>query len=513
MKSMRLQHIVLSTSVALNAAAAMVVEIVAGRLMAPYFGMSLYTWTTVIGVVLAGLTLGHWIGGRLAEKVDILKAMAWAFAGGAVATLLVLPILKLVAIGLGQGVSSLGAAIALTGFAAFFLPSFLAGLIQPLATKFALDLEGRTAGPVIGRMLAAGAFGSIAGTFLAGFLLISYLGSSTTLLLIAGVNALLALVFLTGRQRVWGAVILAATSIFMLVFAPAQLITTPCHEESNYYCIQVDETDFISDRPGRLMALDHLVHSINDRDDPQYLESPYLHFVDEVARLSFGEKAINAFFVGGGAYTLPRAWQSRQPQSQLTIAEIDPVVTQMAIEKLWYTPSDNTHIINRDARFTLRFLGSGYSKTKSKYDIIFGDAFHDIAIPPHLVTDEFNQLVAINLKANGIYALNVIDNPNSMAFLLSMIRTLRLSFSHVQTWYSPMDIGGGDRATFILLASQEPLNLAKIHKAVYGAPRMWARLNDSKYDVEGKGFILRDDYVPVDRLLSDFWFSGHASGS
>lgn len=510
---MRVQHIVLSTSVALNAAAAMVVEIVAGRLMAPYFGMSLYTWTTVIGVVLAGLTLGHWIGGRLAEKVDILKAMAGAFAGGAVATLLVLPILKFVAIGLSQGVSSLGAAIALTGFAAFFLPSLLAGLIQPLATKVALDLEGRAAGPVIGRMLAAGAFGSIGGTFLAGFLLISYLGSSTTLLLVAGVNALLALVFLAGRQRVWGVVTLATMSILMLLLVPAQLMSTPCHKESNYYCIQVDEADFISDRPGRLMALDHLVHSINDRDDPQYLESPYIHFVDEVTRVSFGDKAFNAFFVGGGAYTLPRAWQSRQPNSQLTISEIDPVVTQMAIEKLWFTPSDKTSIIDRDARFTLQSLVRDSPNTEGKFDIIFGDAFHDIAIPPHLVTDEFNQLVATNLKANGIYALNVIDDPRRMAFLLSMIKTLRLSFSHVQTWYSPMDIGGGDRTTFILLASQEPLNLNKTHKSVYGVPRMWARLNDRKYDVEGKGYILRDDYVPVDRLLSGFWFSGHAIGS
>lgn len=503
---MSYRHFILAFSVALNAAAAMIVEIVAGRLMAPYFGMSLYTWTTVIGVVLAGLTVGHWLGGRFAEKTDIPKAMALAFFGGALSTLMVLPVLNFVALQLSRDITSLGTAIALTGFAAFFLPSLLAGLVQPLATKLALDLEGRAAGPVIGRMLAAGAFGSIGGTFLAGFLLISYLGSSTTLMLVVGVNVMLALLFISGRQRLWGIAAAIVTAGFITIFLPAKLFATPCHVESNYYCIQVDDAEFVSDRPGRLMALDHLVHSINDRDDPQYLESPYLHFVDEVARVSHRQKAIDAFFVGGGAYTLPRAWQSRLPDSRLTISEIDPVVTQWAMEKMWYSPSKNTRIIERDARFALQIMANDTANNEKKFDIIFGDAFHDIAVPQHLVTDEFNRLVASQLKEGGFYALNVIDNPASKAFLLSMIRTLRLSFSHVETWYSPMDIGGGDRATFILLASQSSLNLKKTHRSVYGAPRMWARFDDRKYDVEGMGLILRDDFAPVDRLLANFWF-------
>lgn len=506
MNVMKFHHNILALAVALNAAAAMIVEIVAGRLMAPYFGMSLYTWTTVIGVVLAGLTVGHWVGGRLAEKGDITKSMAWAFAGGAVTTLMVLPILKFVALALSRDISSLGAAIAITGFSAFFLPSLLAGLVQPLATKLALDHEGRVAGPVIGRMLAAGAFGSIGGTFFAGFVLISYLGSSATLMLVAGINIVLALIFLTGQQRVLGAAISIAITGMLVLFMPTGLYATPCHSESNYYCIQVDDADYISDRPGRLMALDHLVHSINDRDDPQYLASPYLHFVDEVARFSFGEKTLDAFFIGGGAYTLPRAWQNRLPASNLTVSEIDPAVTRAAIEQLWYSPSKNTQIIERDARYVLQSLNNESNADKNKFDIIFGDAFHDIAIPAHLVTDEFNQLVANQLTADGFYALNVIDDPRKMAFLSSMIKTLKLSFTHVQTWYSPMDIGGGDRATFILLASHLPLNLKKYHKSVYGQERTWARLDDSKYNLGGKGLILRDDFVPVDRLLSEFWF-------
>ncbi|MEC9368903.1 MAG: fused MFS/spermidine synthase, partial [Pseudomonadota bacterium] len=88
----------LVAAVGLNAAATLVLEIVAGRLLAPYFGMSLYTWTTVIGVVLSGLTLGHWLGGLLAERRPYRRQtmMGLAFAGGALFTLLVLPLIGFV---------------------------------------------------------------------------------------------------------------------------------------------------------------------------------------------------------------------------------------------------------------------------------------------------------------------------------------------------------------------------------------------------------------------------------
>src|SRR4029453_14798670 len=46
----------------------LVLEIVAGRMLAPIVGVSLYTWTSVIGVVLAGLSIGNWLGGKIADR-------------------------------------------------------------------------------------------------------------------------------------------------------------------------------------------------------------------------------------------------------------------------------------------------------------------------------------------------------------------------------------------------------------------------------------------------------------
>lgn len=500
--------LLLVPAVALNAAGAMIVEIVAGRLLAPYFGMSLYTWTTVIGVVLAGLTIGHWMGGWLAGayRGRLVAAIGIAFWAGALTTLLVLPVTGLVAGQLLRLDVAPAAAIALSGFAGFFLPSVVAGLVQPMATVLALDAEGSASGPVVGRMLAAGAFGSILGTFIAGFVLISWLGSAGTLWLVAGLNAVLAAVFLPGLTRKGLAVASACVLVPLAVIAGGIAVpgfATPCQVESQYYCIRIDPAAAQSGRPSRLMALDHLVHSVNDEADPQVLFSPYLHLVDEIARHRFGTEPLSAFFIGGGGFTLPRAWQARNPQSRLVVAEIDPTVTALAQQKLWFTPGSATEVLERDARVALQ-----RTEADAGFDIIFGDAFHDIAIPAHLASDEFNALVASRLKPSGYYVVNVIDNPSDPRLLASFVKTLQKRFPVVEIWIEPNDVRGARRATFILYAARNPSGLASTHRAAYGYRHVWLRIDPSSIDIDGLGLVLTDDFAPVDRLLADLWLAG-----
>lgn len=508
---LRFLMMLLVPAVALNAAGAMIVEIVAGRLLAPYFGMSLYTWTTVIGVVLAGLTIGHWWGGWLAgrNRGRLVRVIGMAFWAGALATLLVLPVIGVIAgILLREGTAP-ALSIALSGFAGFFLPSIVAGLVQPMATVLALDVKGSVSGAIVGRMLAAGAFGSILGTFVAGFLLISWLGSAGTLWLVAGLNAALGALFLPGLSRRGVVLALLGIALPLAIIAGGISVpgfATPCQVESQYYCIRVDRAEDQTGRASRLMALDHLVHSVNDEADPQALFSPYLHLVDEIARHRFGENAISAFFIGGGGFTLPRAWQTRNPHSALTIAEIDPVVTRLARERLWFEPGANTRVLERDARVALRQLGS--QSPGEYFDVIFGDAFHDIAIPAHLVSDEFNALVAERLKDEGYYVVNVVDNPGNPRLLASLVRTLQLRFPVVEIWVEPRDIKGARRATFILYAARQPSGLASTHQATYGYRHLWLRVDPGSLDVAGLGITLSDDFAPVDRLLSGLWLGG-----
>ncbi len=499
----------LVAAVALNAAGAMIVEIVAGRMMAPYFGMSIYTWTTVIGVVLAGLTLGHWIGGLLAEKWPgkAMPLMGLAFWAGAVLTLLVLPITAAVAGALSLGSAPLALSITLAGVSAFFLPSLAAGLIQPLATTFALRAEQQISGRIIGRMFAAGAFGSILGTFLAGFVLVSYLGSAGTLWLVAGLNALLGALFLPGiGSMAFGVTAGSIMAAVALTRTSVPGFETPCQVESQYYCIRVDPADHLTGRPSRLMALDHLVHSVNDRDAPQFLFSPYLHLVDEIARHKFGSRAVSAFFIGGGGYTLPRAWSSRNKESRLTIAEIDPLVTSLARDRMWFEPGANTRTETLDARVALAKENSG-----QRFDVIFGDAFHDIAIPAHLVSAEFHELVRSRLTPNGFYVLNVVDDPRRPRLLASIVRTLRRDFRAIEVWVAPKYVQRASRATFIVYASAVETGLPGKVTATHGYPNFWQRVGIDSLNIAQLGLILTDDFAPIDRLLASFWLSGEQS--
>ncbi len=169
------------------------------------------------------------------------------------------------------------------------------------------------------------------------------------------------------------------------------------------------------------------MHSISDQGDPRLLASPYLHLVDEIALRRFGEGPTSAFFVGGGGFTLPRAWQDRWPGARLVVAEIDPQVTELARSELWLQPGPAMEIVARDARVAL-------DTVDQSFDVIFGDAFRDIAIPAHLVTREFHDLVAAKLTQRGFYVLNVVDNPAAPRLLASLVLTLSQSFVAVEAW-------------------------------------------------------------------------------
>lgn len=493
-----------------SSACGLVIEIVAGRLIAPYVGMSLYTWTAIIAVVLAGLSVGHWIGGRLAQPwVDIrggCRRVALALGAAAVSSLASLALLRTVSIYLLNGpLPTIPAIVALTA-ALFLLPSLFVGIVSPILTKLAIDdvAVGRH-GMVIGRMYALGTLGSIAGTLAAGYFFISWIGSTGTVVTVAVVYAVLALAFaIADPLRAWLVLALAVLGGGIGALGhQAQAFRSPCHVESDYFCIRVEDFRPESGRESAMMVLDHLVHGINDKADPSLLYSPYLHFTDEIAKRRFGSiSALRALFVGGGAYTLPRAWANdyaRDPRTRLIVAEIDPVVTAVAKRSLWLDDrAAAVDIRHGDGRMVLQSL-----PPEPAFDVVFSDAFHDIAVPAHLVTREFHREIAKRLRPGGFYAVNVIDEGSHPSFLLSYAKTLGLDFRSVEVWLERDQAAGGGRLTFVVLASDRATDLAMIG-AARGLERTWVRWPpaDLKARIERPRPVLTDDFAPVDRLLA-----------
>lgn len=496
-------------AVFLSSACGLVVEIVAGRLLAPYVGMSLYTWTAIIAVVLAGFSIGHWIGGRLAgpdcDAVAGARRVALALALAAASTLLALVLLRLVSGPLLSLELAPVAAIVLLAAALFLLPSLFVGIVSPILTKLAVDASAGRHGPAIGRMYALGSIGAIAGTLAAGYVFISWIGSIGTMLAVAAVYALLAAAFAVGGRA-------AATVAFLLVvfgggfgFAGERVLafTSPCTRETDYYCIRIDSFARQSNRPSAVMVLDHLGHGINDRDDPGLLYSTYLHLLDEYTRRRLDGRPPAALFIGGGALTLPRAWAHTMPGAHLLVAELDPAVTAMAHARMWVEPTPALTVVHGDGRMVLQGL-----PPEPRFDVVFGDAFHDISIPAHLVTREFHRQVKARLKPDGFYAVNVIEGGRRPAFLASLVRTLALDFASVEVWLDAADARSRARINYVVIAADRPSG-DDLLRSTRGLRRAWIRMppaeREARLDLAAAP-VLTDDYAPVDRLLSHILF-------
>jgi MFS family permease len=168
----------------------LVLELVAGRILAPEVGVSLDTWTAVIGVVLAGLVLGNWLGGVLADRRPGRSVLSLLFLASAAASALVLVFQSsLDTIAAPVEWATILQVTWLTTIV-FFLPSLLIGTITPMIVKLSLSsLE--TTGRVVGRIRAAAELGGIAGVFLTGFVLIEAFGTRSIVATVAIMLAVL----------------------------------------------------------------------------------------------------------------------------------------------------------------------------------------------------------------------------------------------------------------------------------------------------------------------------------
>ncbi len=479
----------------LSSAALLVLEMVAGRLLAPYIGVSLYSWTSIIGVILAGLSLGNWLGGVWADRGARERSAGSVLLLAGVYSLMSLALLSRLASGIVESGVGLLASGFLLAIALFFVPAVLLGVVTPLLTTLALQLDTRT-GHVVGRMHALAAVGSIAGTFAAGYWLIQYFGTYSV---VVGTAAGLFLLALPLFRFPKAPTLIAAASVVAIALAGG-LAKAPCDRESNYFCIRI--ADHSADAPfgnAKGMVLDHLLHSINHEQDPSLMIAPYVHAMDEIVHQHFGDRyedGLRYFFAGGGAYTQPRAVGALSPASSVTVAELDPEVTQTAVESLYVDTSAMT-VIHEDARRALW-------QSEGPFDVVIGDVFHDVAIPFHLVTREFFQLVKSRLTEDGVLAMNVVDAFPDPRLVKSVLNALRSVFPHTAVWVDRLP-DNPTRVTYIITARQHgewPDRIA----ARRGPPRSWYRI-DEPMSRTGTPFdelpLLSDTYAPVERLIAD----------
>ena len=374
----------------------------------------------------------------------------------------------------------------------FFLPSTFAGIPAPVLARIAVDAAARP-GRALGAIFAAGAIGAIAGTLLAGFLFISWLGSALTLAAVTLTYLAAALVtFRLARARLALPVVAALAALGL---AGAGLAAPrPCTVESRYFCLRSVDVSASPDSPVRLMVIDHLAHGISARDRPKVQFTEHGAMLSALARLRAPRPDFTSFFIGGGSYSVPRAFAAYGTGPR-TVAEIDPAVTAMAARDFWFDPASAT-ILHMDARRALR-------DRDTTYDVIVGDAFTDVAVPAHLVTREFFELAKSRLSPDGTFLMNVIDYEDRLNALGSLLKSLDGVFPVVEVWTTtttPPEPGA--RMVFVIAAGTAPSPAARFAVPAPDRTEFGAMAPDWVAHLAAtRGTLLTDDYAPIDRLI------------
>jgi spermidine synthase len=488
--------------------ATLVLEIAAGRLLASYFGVSLYTWTCIIGVILAGVSLGNYLGGAVADQAGSRRTLGLVLATGGLASLFILPFTTIELLALApSGWPVVVRMVLITGFL-FFLPSTMLGMVSPLVIKRTLTDLTR-AGSVVGRIYAWSTLGSITGVFLTGFVLIPWVGTRAVIFGVGIVLVVLAAV--TGeffRQRGWSRaveaamVLLFAMTLWQIYLGDA--IATWCHRETGYYCIRVTSERQTDGHEYRVLSLDRLIHSYNSLDDPTRLYYPYIRIYAALTTyMSERSPHLRALFVGGGGYTMPRYMEAVYPDAVLEVAEIDPGVTLTAREMLGLGPTTRVVTYNRDAREVVEAKQGG-----APYDLIFGDAFNDYQVPYHLSTREFARSIRNLLTPDGLYLALVIDRMRGGRFMASVVRTLQDVFPHVYVLSNVAGTMAPRAKTYVVAASATALDLDRLRAIPWRGPDGETRVGVLPPDAmeewlrAANPVVLTDDYVPADNLMA-----------
>ena len=482
----------------LSSACTMVLELVAGRILAPYVGVSLYTWTSIIGIVLAGISLGNYVGGRLADRWASARLLGVVFI---VAGLTSLGILAVNWVGqLKPDSWPIIAGILFLAAALFLVPSALLGAVSPIVAKLAVRDLSET-GSTVGKIYAAGSLGAIAGTFATGFVLISWFGTRTVVWGVALVLLTLGFIFaLASRPRLL-LLVLAGLLAATIIGAQQGLLRSICTVETNYFCIKVEETEE-NGEPVRILILDRLVHSYTALNDPTTLVYAYEKmYAEATAYQAAMQDGLRALFIGGGGYTFPKYMEAVYPDSFLHVIEIDPEVTNVAFDRLGLSRDTAILTENQDARMVLQH------PPEQGYDLIMGDAFNDFSVPYHLTTKEFNDQVRSWLVDDGLYLVNIIDGPRGQ-FVRAYVNTMRQTFSHV--YLAPTNAAWREtpRTTFVVIGSDTPLDREALPELDIGRDdRHLKHLLMPEGDLatllaEGSPMMLTDEYAPVDQMLA-----------
>lgn len=467
----------------------LLLEILAGRLLAPFVGVSLETFTAIIGTVLAGIALGSWWGGWMADRHSPLRMLGPLLVAGGILSMAAPTVVAVLGPGF-RGRDPLGIVI-LTSLG-FLAPAIVLSAVSPIVVKLRLQSLDET-GSVVGQLSAVSTAGALFGTFVTGFVLLAAWPSRPIVLAVGGilvaVGAILTIKSGLPSRTVTSIVAIAAASAAILALA----VSGPCEYETPYVCAQVIDDD--GQPSGRALVLDTVRHSYVDLDDPTHLEFRYIKLIADVIDSQKPAVPLRVLYIGGGGFTVPSWLEATRPDSSHTVLELDPVLIDIAETRLGLDPESVDEILIGDTRLTIEETPPG------GFDVVVGDAFSGASVPWHLTTREFLRLVDSRIVDDGVYIMNVIDYaPHD--FVKAEVATVAEVFEEIMVVAPEPYLYGEGGGNFIVVAAHRPLSVEQLEHVL--SLRDAASIVIEGEDVRewfGDARTLTDEFAPVDQLL------------
>jgi spermidine synthase len=487
--------LILRIQVLIAGASVMTLELLGSRLLAPYYGSTLFVWGSLIGVVMVGLSIGYWYGGKRADLSSSYSAFSLLIFGAGAYTLL-LTLLSadifrfVLALDLGERYGPLAAAIAVLG-----VPSLLLGALSPFAIKIStasLARVGRTAGNIY----SLSTVGSIIGTFGTTFILIPTLGVSTILYSLSTVLILASLIGLANRFRAISVVLIAVSLVFSAA-GQASVGGIVYQKDTLYHRVIVQDDSTSSTRT---LLLDNHFHSAMDLRDPDRIVFQYTKYFH--LGPAFSPEIQNVLFIGGGGFSGPKRFLIDYPDMNIDVVEVDPDVINVAKEYFRVPESPRLRVFAEDGRTFL-------SDSDRIYDLIILDAYAKTYVPFHLMTREFHELAFDRMSNDGILISNIITSLSGAASSL-----FRAELKTMEDVYSSIDIypvssaASGIVQNVMLLAHKDDTRLEIDQVRENANTIVKIELNDilgrqymSPIDND-ESVILTDDFAPVENFLN-----------
>lgn len=475
-------------------------EMCASRLLGAYFGTSLYIWAALIGLILIYLTIGYFLGGRLADRYPSEQILCLITSTAALAIILIpfisQSVLSWSITGMAEVSVSIFASSLLGTMLLFAIPVTLLGLVSPFAIRLITKDVGRS-GRSSGSLYAISTGGSILGAFLPVLWLIPTFGVRRTLLIFGALLFAASLWGLRPRLRPAFSVVSAGLALITLLLPLGPLKDIPhliYTQESLYNYIQVTQ---LPDGTRQLILNEgDAIHSIYYPNPNTVLTGWYWDYFLAAPYFNPGfspSKLHRVGIIGLAAGTIAHQFTQVYGAVPIDGVEIDPAIVNVG--RTYFAMNEpNLHVYVQDGRTYV-------ATTQAQYDVVAIDAFQQPYIPFQLTTREFFSSIRAHLSPTGVVALNTGHTAHDFRLVQAFVNTMSQVFPSVYVFYVPGTFNAE------VMATMQPTSIETFRSSLARFPSttvMGQVANEVIPAVtQGRpdgGLVFTDDRAPIEQI-------------